>query len=135
MPRLAVSNMGNRASREADAVAFLQRPEILAALEEKGIETRVARDPGVREEPRVAVAAPTEEQRAADMAMFETSVSGFTQANGPQSIREGELAAAVRFYDIITQYSPEEASKLESMFQKGTGLTVEQARERTRTQG
>lgn len=108
------------------------RENIVALLEEKGMETRVARAPEVREEPRVAVAAPTEQQRVVDMAMFETSVRGFTQANGPQSIREGELATAVRFYDLITGYSPEEASKLESMFQKGTGLTIEQARERTR---
>jgi len=90
--------------------------------------TRVAE---VTEERR-ETAMPTEQQRAVDVAMFETGVTGFTQANGPQSIREGQLASAVSFYDRIISYAPEQAEELQRMFREGTGLDINDPQTRER---
>lgn len=107
------------------------RENIVALLEEKGIETRVARAPEVREEPRVAVAAPTEDQREADMGLFIGGLNSY-RSNAPgvtDESREFALAQSVRAYDTIKGYAPEQTTELENMFRKRTGLGIEEARQ------
>jgi hypothetical protein len=105
---------------------------ITALLEERGMEVRVAtRAPEVREEPRVAVAAPTEQQREADRGLFEGGLNTYTSehAGTTDEAKQFALATAVRTYDRITGYAPEQAAELGGMFKKRTGLTIDQARE------
>ncbi len=98
---------------------------IAAFLQERGV-TRVARAPEVREEPRVAGAGPTEQTREVDLALFEGGLNSYTsiEAAATERSRELGLAQAVRMYDRITGYAPEQAAELQAMFREKTGMNI-----------
>ncbi|MEW5996307.1 MAG: hypothetical protein AB1657_01800 [Candidatus Micrarchaeota archaeon] len=122
------TNQFDPESRRQDVVAFIQRPEIVAALKAKGIETRVARAPEVREEPRVAEAGPSARDREVDQAMFDSGLSRYlSTAPGVMTdpeLREFGLSQAVEYYDRIKGYDIKQAMYLESVFETRTGLDI-----------
>jgi len=106
------------------------RQAILPRLNEEQRQA-VLRQSGVSEEPRVAVAAPTEDQREADMGLFVGGLNSY-RSNAPgvtDESRQFALAQSVRAYDTIKGYAPEQATELEGMFKKRTGLGIEEARQ------